>query len=123
MLTSVALIGISLLIISAQSMLLDVQRDQDAQIMGTLLDAVVSELTLADSQPVGYHRIYVMPHSINGVPYSIEVLYEPDPLLQDAIRINFKGEHFLFFIPQNVTGTIVPGENRLERVAGGITLN
>lgn len=124
MLTSVALVGISVLIIAAQSMLLDVQHDQDEQVMGALLDAIVSELALADSQPAGYERTYTMPYSIDGVPYTIDVLEENNAAqASDGLRINYKDHQFLFFVAQNITGTINPGVNTLTRAQGVIILN
>jgi len=122
MLSSILLVGIAVLIISAQSMLIDIAYDQDTKIVGVLVEAIKGELALADTQPIGYSRTFSLPLTFEGNSYGFVVTEESEPAL-DSITILYKQNTFFWFASQNLSGFIVPGQNTLVKSANGIRLN
>jgi hypothetical protein len=122
LLASVALVGVAVLLIAAQRMFVDVQRDQTVQVVGALVEAVQGELVLAEGQPAGYERTFMMPRSFDGYTYTIRVRDEDAPL-QDAVLVEFLDVSFLFFTSQELFGDINPGVNTLRKNSTHVIFN
>ncbi len=123
MLSAALLLGISILIIGAQSMLIGIAHDEDSKYISVLVKAINDELAFAASQPDGYKHEFELPQFVNGYTYRVEVIEESPA--RDAILITYKTHEFFWFAAQDIaaTSTIEPGTNFLENTAAEILID
>jgi len=112
----------TILFIYVQSTLVDYTRYTKQQGVEAMQNAIKKELNLADQMPAGYERVFVLPPSIEGIPYTITVQNETPPL-KDAIIVQLQDNTTaLLYVDQDVSGTLNTGTNKLRKTTS-IILN
>lgn len=122
LLTSLMFLLFGVTIIGVQKALLDTTVSAKQRTVYEVQQAVVKELVLAESMPPGYERTFRLPADIQGYGYTLTVNTETEPL-KDELVVSLLGESAVYYLDQNVSGTLQPGGNTLARNAGVIRLN
>ncbi len=115
------------LLVIAQRMV-DVQNQKDRQLIDDMGFVIESEIELAAGVENGYSRTFVIPKTLKGINYSIQLISS------DAMGTNYseivleyidftKTHTIVKKLPKNVDGIIHKGENNISKNAGIICLN
>lgn len=120
-LATVMLFFFSLTFIYVQKVLADSVTDIEYAEMEAIQAAVVKEIALADRMPSGYMRTFSLPQFINGKPYTILLQPSVAPV-KDAVTVTFQGTSLVQFLQPDVSGSLVPGVNTINKTAN-IILN
>ena len=92
-----------------------------------LADVIESELTLASSAQEGYSRTFQLPFSLDGKQYSI-LFYDKAStgasFTMVVVRIPLSGGEYTAsrVLPDNILGTLSPGNNLVTNAAGSATV-
>ena len=62
-------------------------------------------------------RVFAMPQTVNGINYSIQIIDNREMVA------NYLGYEHIKFLPSNVTGSIVKGNNKISKANDLIFLN
>lgn len=80
-----------------------------------IINKVKTEIELADTVNTGYHRNFIVPETLEGMPYTIEI--------QDKeLMVNTQNLNFIETIPV-VIGNIQKNQNTIEKEGNVIYLN
>ena len=99
------------------SKMVDAKQEGNRKIAQDIAEFTYREIDTARSVNDGYSRIFEMPLSINGVNYSMNVIDDRE------LVVNYLDEEYVKFLPANVTGNILKGNNRIAKINGIILLN
>ena len=75
------------------------------------------EIETAKSVSDGYSRVFVMPQTVNGINYSINIVDNRE------LVVNFLDNEFVKFLPSNVTGNISKGLVKISKNNGIVYIN
>ena len=99
------------------SSVLEAREERDKKIAEDIADFAYREIELAKSVNDGYMRVFVMPQTVNGIDYSIRIIDDRE------LAVNYLGFEYIKFLPSNVTGDIVKGNNKISKNNGVIYIN
>ena len=99
------------------SKVLESKEEANRQISQDIAEFAYQEIEIAKSVNDGYTRIFVMPQTINGVNYSIRMIDNRE------LIVNYLEHEYVKFLPANVTGNIVKGNNKISKSNGRVFLN
>lgn len=96
---------------------LDKQNDQRSELVRDTAAQIQEEIRLASGASDGYQRTLVLPETLLGRNYSVQIvdnlLYVKTLDNKDALALEIS----------NVTGTIMPGTNILRKINGSVYAN
>ncbi len=95
----------------------EVNEEKDFQDSADLGGIVVEEVKLANSLTDGYARLFYLPKKIEGNDYNITLLDNRE------VVVKYNDLELVFFLPDNVLGSIAPGYNMISKYDGVIYLN
>ena len=95
---------------------LEAQEEGNKKIAETIADLAYKEIEIAQSVNDGYVRYFVMPPTVNGVNYSIQLIDDKE------LVVKYVDYEYVKFIASNISGNISKGVNRLEKVNGIVYL-
>lgn len=75
------------------------------------------EIEIAKSTQDGYTRVFIMPETVNGIVYIINITDNRE------LTVNFSDYEFVKFLPANVTGNISRGLNKISKLDGIVYVN
>ena len=101
----------------ASSKVLESKEESNRQISQDIAEFAYQEIEIAKSVNDGYTRIFVMPQTVNGVNYSIIIIDNRE------LVVNYLENEYVKFIPSNVTGSIIKGNNKISKSSGIIYIN
>ena len=101
----------------ASSKMVDAKQEGNRKLAEDIAEFTDREIDTARSVNDGYSRIFEMPLRINGVNYSMNVIDDRE------LVVNYLDEEYVKFLPANVTGNILKGNNRIAKINGIILLN
>ena len=101
----------------ASSKALDSREGANQKIAQDIAEFAYREIETAKSVNDGYARTFAMPQAINGVNYSISIIDNRE-LIADYL-----GHEYIKFLPSNVTGNIIKGNNKISKSNGIIFVN
>ena len=99
------------------SNMLQAREEANRQIAEDIANFAYREIEIAKSVNDGYKRNFNMPQTVNGVNYSISITDNIE------LAVNYLGYEHLKFLPLNITGSIVKGDNVIRKVNGVIYIN
>ncbi|MGV8169313.1 MAG: hypothetical protein ACP5N3_04625 [Candidatus Nanoarchaeia archaeon] len=92
-LVSFTILFASFLLVIVQSNYIESQRQKSEQQVIQLMRVIDTEVTLAQSSPSGYTRVFYLPSSIEGVPYSVRGSADGVDIVFD-----YSGATYVFFL-------------------------
>ena len=99
------------------SKLLEAKDEGNRQIAEDIADFAYREIEIAKSASDGYSRSFEMPSTINGIPYNISIIDNRE------LVIHYLDNEHVRFLPSNVAGNIVNGNNQISRSNGIVLIN
>lgn len=91
------------------SRLLEAREEGNKRIAQDIADFAYREVEIAKSVNDGYTRTFIMPQSVNGVDYGISIIDNRE------LTVNYLGYEHIRFLPSNVTGNIIKGNNKISK--------
>lgn len=101
----------------ASSKMVDARLEGNKKISQDIADFAYREIEIAKSVNDGYSRVFEMPQAVNGINYSVSVIDSRE------LVVGYLGEEHIKFLPVNVTGTVVKGNNKVTKLNGKVFLN
>ena len=98
------------------SRVLEAKEEANIRIAEDITDFALKEIEIAKSLNDGYTRTFIMPITVNGVDYLINMTDNRELL------VNYLGYEHIKFLPSNVTGNISRGLVMITKNNGIITL-
>lgn len=100
-----------------QSQALDKTYEKRNLILKNTLQSVQEEINLASTSVDGYYREFTLPQTILNLEYEINII-------ENIVYANTTNQKHAMALPiKNVTGTINPGTNIIEKENGTVYLN
>ena len=99
------------------SRVLEARDESNRKIAEDIADFAYHEIEIAKSVNDGYSRVFAMPQTVNGINYSIQIIDNREMVA------NYLGYEHIKFLPSNVTGSIVKGNNKISKANDLIFLN
>ena len=99
------------------SRVLEAKEEGNRKIAEDIAALAYNEIEIAKSVNDGYIRNFVMPQTVNGVNYSISIIDNRE------LIVNYLDYEHVKFLPSNVTGNIIKGNNKISKNNGIIFLN
>jgi len=99
------------------SSVLEAREERDKKIAEDIADFAYREIELAKSVNDGYTKTFTIPQTVNGIDYSIRIIDDRE------LAVNYLGFEYIKFLPSNVTGDIVKGNNKISKNNGVIYIN
>lgn len=99
------------------SRLLEAREEGNRKIAQDIAEFAYREIEIAKSVNDGYTRIFEMPQNVNGINYSISVIDNRE------LVVNYPDQEHIKFLPSNVTGNIIKGNNKISKSNGVIFIN
>lgn len=99
------------------SRVLEAKEEGNRKIAEDIVALAYNEIEIAKSVNDGYIRNFVMPQTVNGVNYSINIIDNIE------LAVNYLGIEHVKFLPANVTGNITKGNNKISKSKGFIFIN
>lgn len=99
------------------SKVLEARREENRKIAEDIADFAYREIEIAKSVNDGYIRTFSMPANVDGIDYSINVISNTE------LTVNYLGYEYVKFLPSNVIGNIVKGNNKISKINGVIFIN
>ena len=99
------------------SKMLEAREEGNRKIAEDIADFAYREIETAKSVNDGYTRIFAMPQTVNGIDYSIKITDNTE------LAVTYLGYEHVSFLPSNVTGNIIKGNNKISKNNGMISLN
>lgn len=99
------------------SRLLEAREEGNKKIAEDIANFAYREIEITKSVNDGYTRNFVMPQTVNGVEYSIRIVDNRELL------VNYLGYEHVRFLPANITGDIIKGNNKISKTNGIIFIN
>lgn len=99
------------------SRLLDAKEEGNRKIAEDIAALAYNEIEITKSVNDGYIRIFAMPQTVNGINYSISVIDNRE------LIVSYLGHEHVRFLPSNVTGNIIKGNNKISKNNGVTFLN
>lgn len=101
----------------ASSKMVDARIEGNRKISQDIAEFAYREIEIAKSVNDGYSRVFEMPQAVNGISYSVSVIGNRE------IVVSYLDEEHIKFLPVNVTGNIVKGNNKVAKLNGKVFLN
>lgn len=101
----------------ASSKMTDARQEGSRKTAEDVAEFAYREIETAKSVNDGYSRIFEMPQNVNGINYSISIIDNRE------LVVNYLDYEHIKFLPSNVTGNIVKGNNKIAKVNGIVVLN
>lgn len=101
----------------ASSKVLESREEANRQISQDIAELAYKEIEIAKSVNDGYARTFIMPQTVNGVNYSIRIIDNRE------LVVNYLENEYVKFIPSNVTGNIIKGNNKISKSNGIVYIN
>jgi len=104
----------------------DTQAHENRLLLKEVADVVTSEIDLAMSVEEGYHRTFSLPSRLNGIDYNMTILYDPAVDHKELILyfVNYSEDYeYIEFLPKNLDGNIIKGENNIFKSGILVCLN
>lgn len=101
----------------ASSKMVDARIEGNRKISQDIAEFAYREIENAKSVNDGYSRIFEMPQAINGIDYGISIIGSRE------LVVSYLEEEHVKFLPVNVTGNIVKGNNMITKLDGKVFLN
>lgn len=99
----------------ASSRLLEAKDEGNRQIAEDIADFAYREIEIAKSASDGYSRSFEMPRAINGISYNISIIDNRE------LVVNYFDNEYVRFLPSDIAGNIVKGNNLISR-SGGVVI-
>lgn len=99
------------------SRMLEARGEGNRKIAEEIADFAYREIEIAKSVNDGYERVFGMPQNVNGVNYSIKIVDNRE------LVVDYLGNEHVKFLPSNVTGNIVKGNNKITKSNGIVFVN
>ena len=99
------------------SRMLDARHEGNRKTAEDIASFALREIELAKLMNNGYSRVFELPQAVNGVNYSIKVIDNRE------LAVEYLGNEHIKFLPANVTGNLIKGNNRISKNNGIISLN
>ena len=117
-----AIMGVLFLVVMGafgfvQNRMYSVVKEKNDETMEGVANIIRSEFSLAASINGDYYRKFSLPQTVDGLNYTISLKGGSD------VVISVEESNNVIFLNQNVTGTIVKGENYIKKVNGNISVN
>lgn len=101
----------------SSSKLLEAKDEENRQIAEDIADFAYNEIKIAKSASDGYSRSFEMPRTINGLSYDISIIDNRE------LVVNYLDNEHVIFLPSNVAGNIVKGNNQISSSNGVVLIN
>jgi len=101
----------------ASSRVLEAKEEGNRKIAEDIAALAYNEIEITKSVNDGYIRIFAMPQTVNGINYSISVIDNRE------LIVSYLGHEHVRFLPSNVTGNIIKGNNKISKNNGVTFLN
>lgn len=99
------------------SSVLEAREEKNKKIAEDIASIAYREIEIAKSVNDGYTKTFTIPQTVNGIDYSIRIINDRE------LIVNYLGFEYIKFLPSNVTGNIVKGNNKISRNNGIIYIN
>ena len=99
------------------SRLLEARDESNKKTAEDIAQLAYREMEIAKSANDGYSRIFAMPQTVNGVDYNITIIDNRE------IVVHYLEQEHIKFLPANVTGNIVKGNNKISKNNGIVFIN
>ena len=99
------------------SKLLEAKEEGNRQIAEDIAEFAYREIEIAKSVNDGYTRFFSVPQTVNGADYTIGIIDNRE------LVVNYLEKEHIKFLPQNVTGNIVKGSNKVSKINGVVLVN
>ena len=99
------------------SNMLQATEEANRKVAEDIANFAYREIEIAKSVNDGYKRNFIMPQTVNGVNYTINITDNIE------LAVNYLGYEHLKFLPSNVTGNITKGNNLISKKNGIIYIN
>lgn len=94
------------------SRLLEAREEGNRKIAKDIADFAYKEIEIAKSLNNGYIRTFALPEKVNGINYSINITDNRE------LAVSYLDNEYLRFLPQNISGNISKGFNRINKLNG-----
>ena len=91
------------------SKVLEAKEQTNLKIAQDIADFAYREIEIAKSLNDGYTRHFVMPKTVNGIKYNINIIDNKE------LIVNYTGYEYIKFLPANVSGKIKKGLNKISK--------
>ena len=98
------------------SNVLEAKEEGNRKTAEDIADFAYREIETAKSVSDGYTRIFVMPQTVNGIDYSINITDNRE------LTVNYLDNEYVKFLPSNVTGSINKGNNKILKKDGIVSI-
>ena len=99
------------------SNVLDAKEEGNRKTAADITDFAYREIEIAKSVNDGYTRFFVMPETVNGIKYTINITDNRE------LAVDYIGYEYVKFLPSNVSGNITKGTNKISKKNGIVILN
>ena len=99
------------------SRMIEARQEGNMKIAEDIASFAYREIELAKLMSNGYSRVFALPQAVNGMNYSIRVIDNRE------LAVDYLGNEHIRFLPANVTGSLVKGNNRITKNNEIISLN
>ena len=99
------------------SRVLEAKEEGNRKIAEDIAEFAYHEIDIARTVNDGYIRTFVIPLTVNGISYIINVTDDRE------LVVNYLGYEHVKFLPSNVTGNISIGLNEIRKINGIVHLN
>lgn len=93
------------------------QEEGTKKVAEDIANIAYREIEIAKSTQDGYTRTFMMPETVNGVVYTINITDNRE------LTVNFSDYEYVKFLPANVTGNISRGLNKISKLDGIVYMN
>jgi len=102
--------------------------DRTKELAEDLADVIESELILAANAQEGYSRIFTLPFSLDGKPYTLVFYNKTNTnanFTQMTVGIDISGAEYNAFrvLPDNIQGTLSIGDNFVRKHEGIVNVS
>ncbi len=116
-LASLMLLALLVFFAITSSRMLEAREENNRKISEDIANVAYREIEIAKSMSDGYTRLFLMPKSIDGVDYTINITDNRELL------VNYSDYEYVKFLPSRVIGNITKGLNRISKINDIIYIN
>ena len=99
------------------SKIIEAKENENQGIAEDIATLARGEIDLAKSVSDGYTRTFVLPTKVKGIGYEIEIIANRE------LVVKYNDKEYVSFLPEDVEGSINPGENTIKKESGTVYVN